>query len=83
MIHGAIAMTNTGLQSVAVGITVASPCIALLFVLLRLYSRFFVNKNATWEESLILVAMMLSFGFSVATVMGKTISFQNTSLPSP
>lgn len=65
-----VVMTATGLQSAAIGITVSSPCVALVFVLLRLYTRCFVKRNVAWEDGLIVAAMILSIGFSGATVMG-------------
>lgn len=61
---------NTGLQPLAIAITIASPCVALVFVILRLYSRFFITRNLCWDDSLIVVPMILSIGLAYASVEG-------------
>lgn len=51
-------MANSGAQPAAVAITLVSPCIALVFVLLRLYSRYFLTRTLSWDDALIVVPMV-------------------------
>lgn len=63
-------MVDTGLQPAAVGISIAAPCFAFVFVLLRLYSRYFVTKTFGWDDALIILPMVLSIAQAYTTVMG-------------
>lgn len=68
-------MVDTGLQPVAIGISIASPCVAFVFVLLRLYSRYFITRTLGWDDSLIIVPMILSVAQAYTTVMGIKVNY--------
>lgn len=64
-------MADTGLQPTAIAISIAAPCVAFVFVLLRLYSRYFITRNLGWDDGLIVVPMILAIAQAYTTVMGK------------
>lgn len=68
-------MVDTGLQPVAIGISIAAPCVALVFVLLRLYSRYFITKTLNWDDALIIVPMILSIAQAYTTVIGIKVNY--------
>ncbi|ROV95674.1 hypothetical protein VMCG_07572 [Cytospora schulzeri] len=68
-------MVDTGLQPLAIGISIAAPCVAFLFVLLRLYSRYFITRNVGWDDALIVVPMVLSIAQAYTTVMGIKLNY--------
>ncbi|KUI74132.1 hypothetical protein VM1G_09678 [Cytospora mali] len=63
------------LQPVAIGISIAAPCVAFVFVLLRLYSRYFITRNFGWDDSLIIIPMILSIAQAYTTVMGIKVNY--------
>lgn len=63
--------TDTGLQPLIVGINIAAPSIAVIFVLLRLYSRQFITRNLGWDDSLIVTPMVLAIAMAVTGHMGE------------
>lgn len=65
-------MADTGLQPLAIGISIAAPCVAFVFVLLRLYSRYFITRNLGWDDGLIVLPMVLAIAQAYTTVMGKS-----------
>lgn len=68
-------MVDTGLQPLAIGISIAAPCIAFLFVLLRLYSRYFITRNVAWDDALIILPMILSIAQAYTTVLGIKVNY--------
>lgn len=58
------------LQPLAIGISIAAPCVAFLFVVLRLYSRYYITRNLDWDEAFIVIPMILSIAQAYTTVMG-------------
>ncbi|KAG8168457.1 hypothetical protein KVR01_001206 [Diaporthe batatas] len=68
-------MADTGLQPLAIGISIAAPCFAFVFVLLRLYSRYFITKNLGWDDGLIVLPMVLAIAQAYTTVMGIKLNF--------
>lgn len=59
---------DAGLQPQIIAITIAAPCVSLVFVVLRLYTRKYITKNLNWDDMLIVVPMALSIGFAYTTV---------------
>ncbi|KAK2615819.1 hypothetical protein N8I77_002545 [Diaporthe amygdali] len=68
-------MADTGLQPTAIAISIAAPCVAFVFVLLRLYSRYFITRNLGWDDGLIVVPMILAIAQAYTTVMGIKVNF--------
>lgn len=64
--------TDTGLQPLALGINAAAPSLAVIFVVLRLYSRHFITRNLGWDDSLIVIPMVLAITMAVTMHLGKT-----------
>lgn len=52
-------------------ISVAAPCVALVFVILRLCSRKFLIKNPSWDDCFLVLPMILPIGFIYATVKSE------------
>ncbi|POS72414.1 CFEM domain-containing protein [Diaporthe helianthi] len=68
-------MADTGLQPLAIGISIAAPCVAFVFVLLRLYSRYLITRNLGWDDGLIVLPMILAIAQAYTTVMGIKVNF--------
>ncbi|ORY63331.1 uncharacterized protein BCR38DRAFT_516548 [Pseudomassariella vexata] len=60
-------MGDTGLQPIAVAITIFCPCLAFVFVVLRTYSRYFLTETLDWDDTLIGIPMVLSIGLAYVT----------------
>lgn len=62
---------DTGLQPVAIAINAASPSLAVIFVILRLYSQRYITRNLGWDDTLIVVSMVLAITMAVTFHLGK------------
>lgn len=62
---------DTGLQPVAIAINAASPSLAVIFVMLRLYSQRYITRNLGWDDTFIVVSMVLAITMAVSFHLGK------------
>lgn len=71
--HPLFAMTNTGLQPLAIAINAVAPSLAVIFVALRLYSRHFTTRNLGWDDSLIVIPMIMAIVMAVTVHLSENI----------
>lgn len=56
--NASMTQSSSGLQPTLVAIDILMPCLAFIFVVIRLYSRLLVIKVVNFEDTLIIVAMV-------------------------
>ncbi|KLU82608.1 hypothetical protein MAPG_01680 [Magnaporthiopsis poae ATCC 64411] len=67
---------NEDRASYGVPISIICPAIALLLVVLRIYTRAFLNKKVFWEDYAIVAATVFSICLSVLIVIGTLLKTQ-------
>lgn len=80
---------DSGLQPAIVALIVFSPCLASIFVALRLYTRSILTKSLNWEDSLIVISMVGTsdhfnlFSLLIIIVPGSLFVLRKSVFPSP
>lgn len=66
-------VVDTGLQPLALAINATFPSLAVIFVVLRLYSQYFITRTLGWDVILIVVPMVLAITMAISFHLGEIV----------